>query len=427
MLRTLFYIPDQEIAGLPLFGRGWLLLAWVIFSVILLIWLVRKQGSKAEAWGYVPLLALVGLAIWWLLPVLCKDGRGLPIRGYGVMLLLAVAAAVALAVWRARRLGLDPELILTLAFWAFVPGIIGARAFYVIEYWADFQKTTPGEALVAIVNVTEGGLVVYGSVVGGILGLVGFIYKYKMPPLATFDLVAPGFLLGMAIGRLGCLLNGCCFGATCDLPWAVTFPPDSPPYQSQVRRGQMYGFELSGDPGAQPVVEKVEPESPAGNAGLSPGAVLRSINGYSVQSAGQAHQVIADLFREQQPLIIQTEDERRFKLPAIPIPRRSLPVHPTQLYSAANALMLCLFLLAYAPFCRRDGELWATFMLLYPITRFLLEMIRVDEPGVFRTGLTISQLVSLMLLLCAMAFWAHVLMKPPGTAFARYQEPSTAG
>ena len=188
----------------------------------------------------------------------------------------------------------------------------------------------------------------------------------------------------------------------------------------------MYGFQLSGSPGAEPVVEKVEPSSPADKAGLGPGAPVRSISGYEVQSAGQAHEVLANLFREQLPVTIQTEGGRRFKLPAIPIPRRSLPVHPTQLYSAANGLVLCLFLLAYAPFCRRDGELWATFLLLYPITRFLLEMIRVDEPGVFRTGLTISQLVSLILLLCAMAFWAHVLRKPPGTAFPRYQEPSAA-
>jgi len=426
MLRTLFYIPNQEIAGLPVFGRGWLLLAWVVFSVVLLIWLVRKQGPKAEAWGYVPLLVLVALAIWWLLPVLCKDGRGLPIRGYGVMLLVAVTSAVALAVWRARRVGLDPELILTLAFWAFVPGIIGARAFYVREYWGDVQEETLLGTLIAIINLPDGGLVVYGSVIGGFVGLVGFIYKYKMPPLATFDLVTPSFLLGLAIGRVGCFLNGCCFGGTCDLPWAVTFPPDSPPYQSQVRRGQMYGFEISGGRNAEPVVEKVEPDSPAGKAGLSPGDVLRRINDYSVQSAGQAHEVLARLFREQRPLIIETEDGRRLKLPATPIPTRSLPVHPTQLYSSANGLVLCLFLLAYAPFCRRDGALWATFLILYPVTRFLLEMIRVDEPGVLGTGLTISQVISLIVLLCATAFWAYVLSKPPGTAFPRYQQPSTA-
>jgi len=223
MRQTLFYIPNEEIAGLPVFGRGWLLLAWAVFSIVLLIWLIRKQGSRAEAWGYAPLLVLVGAAIWFVLPRLCEP-QGLPIRGYGVMLLVAVSSAVALAAWRARRLGVDPELIVTLAFWMFVPGIVGARAFYVIQYWPEFQRATPVETLGALVNVTQGGLVVYGSVIGGILGLMAFVYKYKMPPLATFDLMTPSFLLGLAIGRLGCLLNGCCYGETCDLLWAVTFP-----------------------------------------------------------------------------------------------------------------------------------------------------------------------------------------------------------
>jgi phosphatidylglycerol:prolipoprotein diacylglycerol transferase len=107
-----------------------------------------------------------------------------------------------------------------------------------------------------------------------------------------------------------------------------------------------------------------------------------------------------------------------------PLPR-SEPVHPTQIYSAINGLVLCLFLLAYAPFRQRDGEIWAMFLTLYPITRFLLEIIRIDEPGVFGTGLSISQVVSLILLICAVAFWAQVWMKPPGTAFPKYQ-PSPA-
>ena len=62
MLRTLFYIPNEEIVGLPIFGRGWLLLAWGVFSIILSISLIRKQGSQGEVWGYLPLLVLVAAA-----------------------------------------------------------------------------------------------------------------------------------------------------------------------------------------------------------------------------------------------------------------------------------------------------------------------------------------------------------------------------
>ena len=534
MCQTLFYIPNEEIAGLPVFGRGWLLLAWVAFSMLLLIRMIRKQGSSGDLWGYLSLMVLVAAAIWVLLPWLCKpipgmdDVKGLPIRGYGVMLLVAVTAAVALAVRRARRLGIDPELMLTLTFWAFVPGILGARAFYVIEYWDELQRATPGQTLLTIVNMTEGGLVVYGSVIGGVVGLAAFIYKYKMPPLATLDLVVPSFVLGMAIGRIGCLLNGCCYGGLCDLPWAVTFPAGSPPYRHQLNRGETFvpgltvaeevtakpvitaveeglppaerglkpdeqiifinghlvrtvrdarqelllvqqrdreiavetaksviaaewtaaspilpseasppaapadnraedgdtfvqGLKIAGPPEAKPVIAEVEPGSPAARERLKPGQRILAINARAVRTVKEARELLQAQQADEKITIEAAENVSALVLPA----PRSEPVHPTQIYSALNGLLLCLFLLAYAPFRQRDGEIWAMFLTLYPITRFLLEIIRTDEPGMFGTGLSISQIVSLILLAGAAAFWAHVWMKPPGTAFPKYR-PSPA-
>ena len=103
-------------------------------------------------------------------------------------------------------------------------------------------------------------------------------------------------------------------------------------------------------------------------------------------------------------------------------PSISEPVHPTQLYSSANAFLLCLFLLAYAPYRRRDGEILAWFLTLYPITRFLLETIRTDEPPTF-TGLTTAGNVSVILLSCALALWIYILRKPRGTAFPTYRPP----
>ncbi|MFH1921289.1 MAG: prolipoprotein diacylglyceryl transferase family protein, partial [Planctomycetota bacterium] len=412
MRQTLFYIPNEEIAGLPVFGRGWLLLAWAIFSIGLLIWLICKPGQSAEAWGYVPLLALVGAAIWFLVPRLCEP-EGLPIRGYGVMLLVAVASTVALAVWRARRLGIDPELVLTLSFWIFVPGILGARAYYVVAHWAEFQKETPGETFSAILNVTQGGLVVYGSVIGGVLGLMAFVYKYKMPPLATFDLVTPSVLLGMAIGRIGCLLNGCCFGGVCELPWRVTFPVGSPAHVHQVEFGEtfLYGLKIPslpekdfGGPGAPAVIAEVEPGSAAEQGGLRPGAQIAAIDGRPVHTLDEAEWVLINarkvdknVGKAARPVSVEIAGgPSPTTLPVGP-PPRSEPVHPTQVYSTVNAFLLCLFLLAYAPYSRRDGELWAMFLTLYPLTRFLLEMIRTDEPAVF-LGLKMPQIISLVLM-----------------------------
>ncbi len=105
-------------------------------------------------------------------------------------------------------------------------------------------------------------------------------------------------------------------------------------------------------------------------------------------------------------------------MPAVAPPPRSLPVQPTQIYSTIDALLLCLLLLAYAPFRRRDGELFALMMSIYPVTRFLIESLRSDEAAVFGTGMSISQNVSLLLLVCAAAL--VVLHSPPaaGTAFS---------
>ena len=120
--------------GLPVFGFGLLLAVWAVASAALLAWLVRRQGFNADTRSHAQVLAVLGAAIAWVLPLLCEP-RGLPIRGYGMMMLLAVLSGMGLAVYRARRVGVDPEMIFALAFWMILPGILGARAVYVCEYW----------------------------------------------------------------------------------------------------------------------------------------------------------------------------------------------------------------------------------------------------------------------------------------------------
>ena len=96
---------------------------------------------------------------------------------------------------------------------------------------------------------------------------------------------------------------------------------------------------------------------------------------------------------------------------------RSLPVHPTQLYSTIDALILCLLLLVYDRFRRRDGALTALMMTIYPITRFLIENIRTDEAAIWGTGLHISQNISLGLLAVAICLWIYILRRPAKLAF----------
>jgi phosphatidylglycerol:prolipoprotein diacylglycerol transferase len=413
MLQTLFHIPER-IFGWPTFGVGVLLAVWAVASLVLLAWLVRRHGWNADTRSYVPLLAALGAVIWLLLPRISEPGLGLPIRGYGTMLLIAVVSGAALAAWRGYRLGIDPELTITLIFWGFVPGIIGARVYYVVTHSGEFH--TLGE----IVNVTQGGLVVYGALIGGMLGFAAFFIKERLPPLPMLDILTPGMLLGLALGRVGCFLNGCCYGGVCDLPWAVRFPVGSPPFVQQLEEGRisLYGLKLQGPDDAAPVIAEVEPRSPADERGLKPGQTLTSINGTPVATVSHARWALFNAHRFGDEIAIAVAgNPRPVRLP-IPVPApRTEPIHPTQLYSALDALVLCIFLLAYDPFKRRDGEVLALFLTIYPVNRFLMECIRTDEPGIWGTPLTGAQFLSLAILAGVSGLWWHLLRKPPGKAF----------
>ncbi|MCS7306059.1 MAG: prolipoprotein diacylglyceryl transferase [Thermoguttaceae bacterium] len=412
---TLLHIP-KEIGGIPLFGFGLLFWVWVLGAGGWLSWLVWHQGWTQETRSFILLLVLVGAILVLLLPAIC-DQQGLPIRSYGTMVLFGVVVGLAVAVRRAKQIGLDAEYIFSLTFWIILCGIVGARLFYVGEYWEHFLRPSRESpefwpTLGAIVNVAQGGLVVYGALLGAMVGLAGFWWKYRtvlqkndVSLLGLADLVAPSLMFGLALGRVGCFLNGCCYGGLCDLPWAVRFPQGSLPYESQVHRGHMHGFSLIEHPKKPPIVIAVQQDGPAHQAGLSPGDQLAKVNSIPVQTSSQAQLEIAKAFYGQTPLRVETISGKQITIPSAPIPDQSLPVHPAQLYAAVNALMIGLFLLGYSPFCRWPGQLFAAMLGLYAVTRFLLEIIRTDEPGVWPLGLSISQNISVVLLIGVVIFW----------------------
>jgi len=420
MCQTLFVIPSR-IAGIDVFGFGWALAAWCLVSAGMVGWAYRRHGWSSETRGQIGAGLLVAAAIVFVMPHLMDDDLGgLAIRGYGAMLLIAVASGVGLSVYRANRVGLNPEIILSLGTWFFIWGIIGARAFYVIEYWDRFQKATLLETIFAVLNLTQGGLVVYGSLLAGGAALIVFIRKYHLPGLALSDLIAPGVVLGVGLGRLGCFMNGCCFGGLSDASWAVQFPPESPAYRAQVEGGLLYlhGLKFKGAGEDPPVIAAVEPESEAEAHELAPGQLVVSIGGVPVKTVEHAQSQLLRTTGAGNEVRIDVADdsiERHWKIAgAAP---RSLPVHPAQLYSFVDAVLLCFLLLAFEPFKRRDGELTALVLTLHPISRFLLEVIRVDESAVFGTGMSISQNISIAIFLGGLGLWAYLLWKPRGIAW----------
>ena len=90
----------------------------------------------------------------------------------------------------------------------------------------------------------------------------------------------------------------------------------------------------------------------------------------------------------------------------------TLPIHPTQLYAALDAAILAALTIAFTPFIRRNGEVFALVLTLHPISRILLEEIRIDEPPALGTPLSISQLMSVVILGCALVFWWWLSTQP---------------
>jgi phosphatidylglycerol:prolipoprotein diacylglycerol transferase len=263
-------------------------------------------------------------------------GLHLKVFGYGLMLFFAFVAALQLASWRARREKLDPENIYDLAVWVILGGLVGARLFFVAQYWGTRVHT-----FADIFKIWEGGIVLYGSILGATVAFFAVWARRRFPLRPMMDVMAPAMALGIAIGRLGCFLNGCCYGDQCDLPWAVSFPgpgvgvpgnaelprPGSPPWSEQVAEGDL----------------------PA--------------------TAAWSH-----------------------------------PVHPTQIYSSIDGFILLGLLSAYYPIRRRDGEVFALLMVTYPITRFLIERLRNDETGMV-AGMTISQSLSVVFFAGGVLYW----------------------
>ncbi|HCK41197.1 MAG: hypothetical protein CMJ72_02130 [Planctomycetaceae bacterium] len=409
MCSELFRIPLQwlnhSIGGVvPV--KMLLVLLLVCLGLGILGW-CRRNHRASEAWGYLPGLFILAVGVM-VLPQMFPGG--LPIRGYGVMVLLGSLSGIGLAMVRARQMNLNPDIIFSLAFGMFVCGIIGARLFYVIEYWdTRFQFDDWPSTFLAIVKFTEGGLVVYGSLIGATVAFLWFMRRQRLPALAMADLIAPSLLVGLAFGRIGCLLNGCCYGGESHRPWTITFPAASMLYSEQVAAGRMHGFELVFPKGSNyPEVVRVDEGSPAAKAGLTVGSKIDSIN----QSHGdQFQKELLQSYDSPKPLVLKTKSGQLLSIPSPKVRSRSLPVHPAQVYSAVNAILLAWVLWTFYAFRRRDGEVTALMLTIYPISRFLLEMIRIDESAVFGTGLSISQNISLVLLLVALGMWISLRRK----------------
>ena len=146
-----------------------------------------------------------------------------PVYWYGVMVALAFIAGLWTAARRCPKDGLQPSAIADMGPWLIISGLVGARALFVISYW---EESFAGKPLWEVFAIRRGGLVFYGGLIAAVLASIVYVKWRKLPPMKVGDALAPSIALGHMFGRIGCFLNGCCYGAPCHQAWAVRFPED---------------------------------------------------------------------------------------------------------------------------------------------------------------------------------------------------------
>lgn len=144
------------------------------------------------------------------------------LRSYGVMMAIAFLVGTALALREARRLRLDEDKLVNVILVTLIASVLGARALYVIEHLQEFRREWG-----SVLALWQGGLTLYGGIAAGAFAGLLAARRFGLPMWVAADALTPSLALGTAFGRVGCFLNGCCYGRPTHLPWGVVFPRDS--------------------------------------------------------------------------------------------------------------------------------------------------------------------------------------------------------
>jgi len=246
------------------------------------------------------------------------------IHSYGLLMAVGFYAGWWLAAVRAKQEGIDPDIVGNIVLISILSGVVGARLLWFILY------RDPSESWWTIVEVWKGGLVFYGGLISAVVADIVYLRRRGLHALRVADILAPAVAVGQGFGRIGCFLNGCCFGGVC-----------SPTFPLGVRFPALFGQD---------------------------GGVVGS-------PVYRAHLDLAWVTREATV---------------------SLPVHPTQLYTAAFLFLTALVLITATPHKRRHGEIFGLLGILHGVSRFAVELVRRDSPGII-LGLKAGQLGAIVI------------------------------
>ena len=311
------------------------------------------------------------------------------IKSYGFMMVLGFIAALFLARRLCRRLGENPIHISNFGTYALLAGIVGARLFHVIHYWPLYRGNISD-----VFAIWTGGLEFLGGFFGALIVMVIYFRRRKLSVLRFLDILAPALVLGLAFGRIGCFLNGCCFGAPAELPWAIRFPALSShsKHQPGCQKAVIFQYSI-------PFSYQLTPDFQRRDKSL----ITLPNDFYDGYMNHQGHWVrnLELIDPDQRHLFfaapkapgeLTTEQLQKLRDGTI----KMLPIHPAQLYSSMNSFILCLILLLFITrYYYFSGQIFAMLMILYGVTRFVLESLRNSSPLEFN-GLTISQNISII-------------------------------
>jgi len=282
------------------------------------------------------------------------------VHSYGLMLVIGLLLAMELGKFLARRSGLNDEHFATAAILALVSGLIGARIAYVIQFHSEFASGSFGENVWNALNITSGGLVYYGGFLLAVPTLIAYAIWRKIPVLRGMDIVAPCLMIGLGFGRVGCFLNGCCWGQHSNLPApiTVTFPFQSNPYIDDFKAGT------------------IEP---------NPALFVR------------------DPVKRSERLMKPEEIQNQKDLVDAAKAERSLPVIDTQLISTVTAWMIAAICVCYFSLGGPPGRGFALMLMFEGITRALIEGMRVEP--LFIGRLTLSMFIGICVAIAGVALW----------------------
>ncbi|MFC1780908.1 prolipoprotein diacylglyceryl transferase [Planctomycetota bacterium] len=293
----------------------------------------------------------------------------LTIKSYGLMMVIGFLVTVTLIRRLSRSFTDDPQLITNAALYSLIGGVIGARLFYVIHYFEQFQSEP-----FRVFAIWNGGLELLGGVIVAITVILSYLIYHKQPVRRYLDVLAVGLMVALAFGRIGCFLNGCCWGKPTDLPWAVRFPYGSLAYYSQINPDQ-------------------------GRNRQEPYLQLPQDYFSYIDENGKGYLLPLNELSEKQQMEV-TKGQYR-----------CLPVHPTQLYSSISAAFVSFLL--YLIWRRSEknkekrfaqpGSTFSMMFILYGIMRISMEFLRDDNPFEF-DGLTISQNIGISMIAAGLVF-----------------------